>query len=89
MNNYIAAFLNDNGALSVCNKTNQVINMQIGSFPSFEKAVESACDLLESHIIGNGVLHRDAGLGGFLICNEQEFEKLNKEAIENAKNKTA
>jgi len=89
LNNYIAAFLNDNGALSVCNKTNQIINMQIGSFPSFEKAVESACDLLESHIIGNGVLHRDAGFGGFLICNEQEFEKLNKEAVENAKNKTA
>lgn len=85
MNNYIAAFLSDNGALSVSNKTGQVINMRLGSFPSFDKAVESACDLLESHIIGNGVLRRDAGFGGFLVCNEQEFEKLNKEAIENAK----
>ncbi|EOV1173336.1 hypothetical protein ACOLZ1_002869 [Vibrio fluvialis] len=89
MNNYIAAFLNDNGALSVCKKSDEVIKMELGSFSSFEKAVESACDLLESHIIGNGVLHRDAGFGGFLICNEQEFERLNKEAVENAKNKTA
>lgn len=88
MNNYIAAFLNDNGALSVCKKTSQVINMELGSFPSFEKAVESACDLLESHIIGNGVLHRNAGFGGFLVCNKEEFETLNKEAIENAKSKT-
>ena len=89
MNNYIAAYLNDNGAVSVSKKTNEIINMQLGSFPSFEQAVEYACDVLEGQIIAKGVLAREANFGGFLICNEEEFKQLTKEVTKDAKTQSA
>lgn len=84
MNNYIAAYLNENGGVAVSPKTNEVVNMQLGSFPSFNDAVEHACDVLEGRIIAEGVLHRETGFGGFLICNEDELEKLNQEVKKDA-----
>ncbi|HFQ5364726.1 TPA: hypothetical protein ACGVA6_001965 [Vibrio vulnificus] len=84
MNNYIAAYLNENGAVSVSSKTNEVINLEIGSFPSFNDAVEHACEVLEGRIIAEGVLHRETGFGGFLICNEEEFEQLSQEVKKDA-----
>ena len=83
MRDYIAAYLNDNGAVSVSKKTKEIVQMPLGSFPSFEAAVEHACEVLESRIIGEGVLHRDAGFGGFLICNEQELKLLKQEVLKN------
>ncbi|MCM5507162.1 hypothetical protein [Vibrio sp. SCSIO 43169] len=83
MNNYIAAYLNDNGAVSVNSKTQEIVSMPLGSFPTFEQAVEHACDVLEGRIIGQGVLHRETGFGGILICNEPEFEQL-KEVTKDA-----
>ncbi|KFA98757.1 hypothetical protein [Vibrio sp. ER1A] len=77
--NYIAAYLNENGAVSVSNKTQEIINMHLGSFPSFESAVEHACEVLEGRIIAKGVLHRESNFGGFLICNEAEFKQLKQE----------
>ena len=88
MNNYIAAYLNENGAVSVSTKTQEIINMELGSFPSFEQAIEYACEVLEGRIIGKGVLHRETGFGGFLICNDEEFEQLNKEVTKNVETKT-
>ncbi|EEO05886.1 Hypothetical protein VCSRO184_0856 [Vibrio cholerae] len=85
MNNYIAAYLNENGSLALSTKTKEVVNMQLGSFPSFNDAVEHACDVLEGRIIAEGVLHRETGFGGFLICNEEEFETLSKEVKQDAK----
>lgn len=87
MTKYIAAYLNENGAVSISSKTREIVNIQLGSFPCLERAVEHACDVLEGRIIGEGVLHRETGFGGFLICNEQEFEKL-KEVTIDAKEET-
>ncbi|WP_158117245.1 hypothetical protein [Vibrio cincinnatiensis] len=84
MNNYIAAYLNENGAVSVSSKTKQVINLKLGSFPSFSDAVEHACDVLEGRIIAEGVFHHETRFGGFLICNEEEFEQLCQEVKKDA-----
>ncbi|EHR1162088.1 hypothetical protein KS876_001089 [Vibrio parahaemolyticus] len=76
MMNYLAVFLCPDGGIARNQQTQEVMNMQLGEFESFELAIKNACVQLECTHAKNGVLLKGENKGGFIICDTQEFAEL-------------
>ncbi|MGF1717858.1 hypothetical protein L4D08_23640 [Photobacterium chitinilyticum] len=74
--NYLAVFLNSGGGVVRNEETQEVMNMQLGDYPSADIAIEYACEQLDCKHVMNGVLVKGENKGGFLVCDIQEFAAL-------------
>ncbi|MFL7010926.1 hypothetical protein [Enterovibrio norvegicus] len=74
MINFLAIYLNTDGAIVRDKDTAEVMNIQLGEFNSKDIAIEQACRQLEcSEVIGD-VLMKGNDRGGFQVVDAQEFD---------------
>ncbi|MDX1300919.1 hypothetical protein [Photobacterium sp.] len=76
MMNYLAVFLNSGGGVVRNEETQEVMNLQLGEYPSADIAIEHACEQLNCKHVLNGVLVKGQDKGGFMIVDAQEFVSL-------------
>lgn len=73
---FVAVTLNSGGGVVRHAETNEVMNIGLGEFESFEPAIESACELFNCQHIMNGVIIKGNNTGGHMIMDIQEFAEL-------------
>ena len=76
MINYLAVYLNTGGGVVRDEETQEVMNLQLGEYPSADIAIEHACEQLKCTHVMNGVLVKGNNTGGFLVCDVQEFVEI-------------
>ncbi|MGF1704145.1 hypothetical protein L4D09_28055 [Photobacterium makurazakiensis] len=74
--NYLAVYLNSGGGVVRNEETQEVMNIQLGEYPSADIAIEHACEQLDCTHVMNGVVVKGGDRGGFMIVDTQEFTEL-------------
>lgn len=71
---YAAVMLCPGGGVIRDEETQEVANVLVGDFESYELAIEQACCTLDCTHLHKGVISRGANKGGFLVISTQEME---------------
>ncbi|WP_322804473.1 hypothetical protein SO574_19805 [Vibrio alfacsensis] len=70
---YAAIMLCPDGGVIRHQETQEVANVFVGDFDSFEQAIEQACHSLNCVHLLKGVLSKGNGKGGFMLVTTQEL----------------
>ncbi|WP_325891088.1 hypothetical protein [Grimontia sp. NTOU-MAR1] len=73
MINFLAIFLNNDGAIVRDNDTAEVMNIQLGEFDSKDTAIQQAMVQLGCVKAVNNVILKGQNKGGFMVVDAQEF----------------
>lgn len=76
---YAAVMLCPSGGVIRHEETQQVANVLIGDFESFDDAIHQACRDLDCsvlHPVNKGIISKGRGKGGFMLVTTQDLEAL-------------